>query len=98
MTDLKKLIGKKDSFVITSNGECHFELCGFAPEKIYEVEGNWLTMQCASRCHEKVYPWADTRSRVKRSRKEKFPRTAPTLSGLRRTHAGPYGDGREFYP
>ena len=59
MADLKKIIGKKDYFVITSNGECHFELCGFAPEKIYEVEGNWLTMQCASRCHEKVYPWAD---------------------------------------
>lgn len=34
-------------------------MCRFAPEKIYEVEGNWLTMQCAARCHEKVYPWAD---------------------------------------
>ena len=59
MTDLKKVIGKKDYFVVTSNGECHFEMCRFAPEKIYEVEGNWLTMQCAARCHEKVYPWAD---------------------------------------
>lgn len=48
MTDLKAVIGEKDCFVITSNGECHFEMCGFSPEKIYEVEGNWLTMQCAS--------------------------------------------------
>ena len=56
MADLKKVIGKKEYFVVTSNGECHFEMCGFAPEKIYEVEGNWLTMQCAARCHEKVYP------------------------------------------
>ena len=59
MADLKKVIGEKDYFVVTSNGECHFELCGFAPEKIYEIEGNWLTMQCAARCHERIYPWAD---------------------------------------
>ena len=59
MSDLKKLIGEKDYFIITSNGECHFEMCGFAPGKIYEVEGNWLTMQCASRCHDRIYSWAD---------------------------------------
>ena len=59
MADLKKVIGEKDYFVVTSNGECHFELCGFVPEKIYEIEGNWLTMQCAARCHERIYPWAD---------------------------------------
>lgn len=59
MSDLKNIIREKDYFVITSNGECHFEMSGFAPEKIYEVEGNWLTMQCASRCHDKVYPCLD---------------------------------------
>lgn len=64
MADLKKVIGEKEYFVVTSNGECHFEMCGFAPEKIYEVEGNWLTMQCAARCHEKVYPWADLAGRM----------------------------------
>ena len=36
MEDLKAIVGDKDYFVVTSNGECHFELCGFAPEKIYE--------------------------------------------------------------
>lgn len=56
MADLKAVIGKKDYFVVTSNGECHFEMCGFDPQKIYEIEGNWLTMQCASGCHEKLYP------------------------------------------
>lgn len=56
MADLKAVIGKKDYFVVTSNGECHFEMCGFDPLKIYEIEGNWLTMQCASGCHEKLYP------------------------------------------
>ena len=56
MADLKRIVGEKDYFIITSNGECHFEMCGFDPEKIYEIEGNWLTMQCASRCHDTVYP------------------------------------------
>ena len=56
MSDLKRIVGEKDYFIITSNGECHFEMCGFDPEKIYEIEGNWLTMQCVSRCHDTVYP------------------------------------------
>ncbi len=56
MADLKAIVGDKDYFIVTSNGECHFEMCGFAPEKIYEVEGNWLTMQCADTCHETLYP------------------------------------------
>ncbi len=56
MEDLKAIVGDKDYFVVTSNGECHFELCGFAPEKIYEIEGNWLTMQYARPCHDTRYP------------------------------------------
>lgn len=55
MKDLKAIVGGKDYFVVTSNGECHFEMSGFAPEKIYEVEGNWLTMQCAHACHDTLY-------------------------------------------
>ena len=38
MEDLKAIVGDKDYFVVTSNGECHFELCGFDPDKIYEIE------------------------------------------------------------
>ena len=56
MADLKAIVGDKDYFVVTSNGECHFELCGFDPDKIYEIEGNWLTMQCARPCHDTRYP------------------------------------------
>ena len=56
MQDLKAIVGDKDYFVVTSNGECHFELCGFAPDKIFEIEGNWLTMQCARPCHDTRYP------------------------------------------
>ena len=56
MQNLKAIVGNRDYFVVTSNGECHFELCGFAMDKIYEIEGNWLTMQCARPCHDTRYP------------------------------------------
>lgn len=56
MEDTKAIVGEKDYFVVTSNGEGHFELCGFDPTKIYEIEGNWFTMQCARPCHDTHYP------------------------------------------
>ncbi len=56
MQDLRAIVGGKDYFIVTSNGECHFEMSGFAREKIYEIEGNWLTMQCARPCHDTLYP------------------------------------------
>lgn len=59
MKDLKAVVGNKNYFVITSNGECHFEMCGFAPDNIYEVEGNWLSMQCSHACHDTLYPSMD---------------------------------------
>lgn len=59
MSDLKEIVDGKDYFIITTNGECHFELSGFSPEKVYEVEGNWLTMQCACACHDTLYPSLD---------------------------------------
>lgn len=64
MNDLKAIVGDKNYFVITSNGECHFEMSGFAPEKIYEVEGNWLTMQCAHACHDTLYPSLDVAEKM----------------------------------
>ncbi len=56
MENLKAIVGEKDYFIVTSNGECHFEACGFSPEKIYEVEGTWLAMQCTRPCHKTLYP------------------------------------------
>ena len=55
MNDLKAIVGEKDYFVVTSNGEGRFELCGFDPTKIHEIEGNWFTMQCARPCHDTLY-------------------------------------------
>ncbi len=67
MQDLKAVVGDKDYFVITSNGECHFEKCGFSEDRVYEVEGNWLTMQCSAACHDKIYPSADLLEQLSKS-------------------------------
>lgn len=70
MKDLAAIVGEKDYFIITSNGECHFELCGFDPKKIYEIEGNWLTMQCKHRCHEIRYPSLDVAEKLWQAEKD----------------------------
>ena len=56
MNDLKTIIGKKPYFIVTSNGEGHFELAGFSPDRVYELEGNWIDMRCSHHCCEKIYP------------------------------------------
>lgn len=56
MKDLRAIVGDRDYFVLTSNGEGHFARCGFSAKKIYEIEGNWLSMQCARPCHDTLYP------------------------------------------
>ena len=56
MQDLKALVGERDCFVLTTNGEGYFAFSGFAPESIWELEGSWLTMQCARPCHQTLYP------------------------------------------
>lgn len=47
-TNLKQLIGSKDYFIITSNADTHFQLNGFAPQKIWEVEGNFFGLRMRS--------------------------------------------------
>lgn len=56
MRKLKEIVGEKPYFIITSNGETHFETAGFETERIYEIEGNLIEMQCEQACHKKLYP------------------------------------------
>jgi NAD-dependent SIR2 family protein deacetylase len=56
MKNLKRLVSDKPYFIITSNGETHFEKAGFDENCIYEVEGNLANMQCERACHHKLYP------------------------------------------
>ena len=59
MDSLKKLVQEKPHFIVTSNGEMHFELAGFSPDHIYEAEGSWKHMQCSRACHDTLYPVKD---------------------------------------
>lgn len=56
---LRRTIGDKPYHILTTNIEGHFELSGFDPERIYEVEGSVLGMRCAKGCHDVVYPTMD---------------------------------------
>lgn len=50
MRDLKAIVGSRDYFIVTSNGEGHFQLAGFDAQKVYEVEGDWAHLTCSRRC------------------------------------------------
>ena len=56
MEDLKTIVGDKPYFILTSNGEGHFEISGFEPQRVYELEGNWIELRCSRLCHDKTYP------------------------------------------
>lgn len=100
MDDLKAIVGDKDYFVVTSNGEGHFELCGFDRSKIYEIEGSWLTMQCDSPCHAARYPSLETTKKLSAAErcghapKELLPR-CPKCGGPMDIHMGA---GRRMIP
>lgn len=70
MKRLRELVGEKDYFVVTSNGECHFEMCGFEEEKVFEIEGNWLTMQCENGCHNTLYKTLELAEEMAKVEKE----------------------------
>jgi len=38
--NLKKILGKKEYFVVTSNADTHFQMNAFSEQRIWEVEGN----------------------------------------------------------
>jgi hypothetical protein len=41
MKDLRRVVGDKPYFIITSNGDTHLELSGFDPKKVFEIEGTF---------------------------------------------------------
>ena len=41
MKDLLAVVGDKDYFILTSNADTHLELSGFAPGKVFEIEGTF---------------------------------------------------------
>ena len=58
MEALKAIIADRPFFIITSNGENHFELAGLPADHILEIEGSWKTLRCARSCSdERVISW-----------------------------------------
>ena len=52
---LLELVRDKEYFVITTNVDAQFEKAGFAPGRLFAVQGDYREMQCARACHQKVY-------------------------------------------
>ena len=52
---LADLVKGKEYFVITTNVDSQFRKAGFAPERIFEVQGDYGLMQCRRACHPKLY-------------------------------------------
>lgn len=74
MEDLRAIVGDKPYFVVTSNAECHFELTGFDPAKVYEVEGNWGELRCKNPKHTKLYSsWEAVRAMAEEEADGKVP-------------------------
>lgn len=54
MQDLRKIVGNKDVFVLTTNGDDHFPLAGFAPGNVFAMEGTIPEVTCSRHCTPEV--------------------------------------------
>lgn len=52
---LLEMVQDKEHFVITTNVDGQFVKAGFNPDKVFEVQGDYGLMQCATACHPKRY-------------------------------------------
>jgi len=55
---LKNLLDslEKDTYVMTSNVDGHFEKAGYDVEKIYTIHGDLKNIQCSSKCCRDIHP------------------------------------------
>ncbi len=58
--ELHELVEGRNYFVITTNVDGQFRKAGFDPERIFEFQGDYGLMQCATGCHPKVYSDRET--------------------------------------
>jgi NAD-dependent SIR2 family protein deacetylase len=56
--ELKKLLDSldKDTYVMTSNVDGHFEKSGYDVDKIYTIHGDLKNIQCSSKCCRDIHP------------------------------------------
>lgn len=53
--ELLEILKNKEYFVITTNVDGQFEIAGFDKNKIFAVQGDYIFLQCANGCHNKLY-------------------------------------------
>ena len=56
---LLQLVKDKDYFVLTTNVDHQFQKAGFDKNKVFEVQGSLAKIQCATSCHNRLYPDLD---------------------------------------
>lgn len=64
--DLHELTKGKDYYIITTNQDAQFSKV-FDPERIFTVQGDAHWMQCARRCHDRIYPSEEVLHRLNAS-------------------------------
>ncbi|OUM56642.1 hypothetical protein PIROE2DRAFT_18648 [Piromyces sp. E2] len=89
--NILKLVQNKDYFIITTNVDGNFEKSGFNPDKIFEMQGDFISIQCPTPCHNKVYESIDLfREMVKKTENRKIPTEllpkCPKCGEIMRTH------------
>ena len=52
---LQAFAAGRDCFVVTTNVDAQFEKAGFAPERVFAVQGDYGKLQCARGCHDALY-------------------------------------------
>lgn len=52
---LLETVRAKEHFVITTNVDGQFRKAGFAPDRVFEVQGDYGLMQCRTPCHDRLY-------------------------------------------
>ena len=53
--DLLALVNGKNYFVLTTNVDAQFEKAGFAPDRLFAMQGDYGKLQCAAGCHDTLY-------------------------------------------
>ena len=53
--NLRKLVGDKDYFVLTTNVDHCFQKAGFDKARLFYTQGDYGLWQCSRPCHQKTY-------------------------------------------
>ena len=52
---LRKLVERRDYFVLTTNVDHCFQRAGFEKERLFYTQGDYGLWQCAEPCHQRTY-------------------------------------------